>query len=636
MSSSMGDEKEEKGLIIMKASDTDLLPISSSEEASGPQCVLDPNMLTPETLPQMTSIGLSIFASACGKNRGAFVVDPPDGHTYSCLSFPSDLAKAVQGWEGVRQDVAVKTVNDIQQQYQAGNLTSSQTLAILDWLVQNFYSSSPNKRFSPYTCDFNGLTTLTMCSGEPPGLVPPTKADPTTPIRAVTMAGVFVPAPTWLLPPHVDSISVAEATSLYTSLDFEEMVQIGINTVLIPVPAALSDNTEIALALSDMLATIQKAGLQVILELASGPDASTEAVAATAAWAAAKGRVIMGLTIPKTKTRSMTKSMITAIRKQESAASLPLLVPIYESDLSTWDIRSDTEDDQVYGALEWSHTATVADIASSTSAEDRAKLFYHEAVSCIQRAPLEFSSCFYSLPVLVSSGFDLAIDNCIERDEKGEAFLDFGQCGRFHETTSSRWWKAHRQSFAARQMYAFERGMGWSFATWKLLDGEASKGYLKYPAQLLSLKDVLAAGLFPQITSEDDDGPPTYGNACLNTPLNDFAMGDATLAPSPAPPPDCGNGWWNFTTKQCDYWIPPPPTFPPTCEVCTCDSTDEGLEFDNDTTVAALASTTTTSWGSNVVPMAAVGGAVVALVLGAVAYQLWRRKRQGYSTLPTN
>ena len=30
----------------------------------------------------MQDIALSFFASACGKNRGAFVLDPPDGQTY--------------------------------------------------------------------------------------------------------------------------------------------------------------------------------------------------------------------------------------------------------------------------------------------------------------------------------------------------------------------------------------------------------------------------------------------------------------------------------------------------------------------------------------------------------------------------
>lgn len=45
-------------------------------------CILDRSILNEETLPYLRDVGLSIYASACSKNRGAFVLDPPDGHTY--------------------------------------------------------------------------------------------------------------------------------------------------------------------------------------------------------------------------------------------------------------------------------------------------------------------------------------------------------------------------------------------------------------------------------------------------------------------------------------------------------------------------------------------------------------------------
>lgn len=31
-----------------------------------------------------------IWGSSCGRNRGVFVTDPPDGHTYSCAKFPPE------------------------------------------------------------------------------------------------------------------------------------------------------------------------------------------------------------------------------------------------------------------------------------------------------------------------------------------------------------------------------------------------------------------------------------------------------------------------------------------------------------------------------------------------------------------
>ena len=45
-------------------------------------CKIDPDILNENSLQDMNDIGLSFFASVCGKNRGAFVLDPPDGNTY--------------------------------------------------------------------------------------------------------------------------------------------------------------------------------------------------------------------------------------------------------------------------------------------------------------------------------------------------------------------------------------------------------------------------------------------------------------------------------------------------------------------------------------------------------------------------
>jgi hypothetical protein len=55
---------------------------SSSSAPTAPTCHIDRDILNKDTIGKMNDIALSFFASACGKNRGAFVVDPPDGHTY--------------------------------------------------------------------------------------------------------------------------------------------------------------------------------------------------------------------------------------------------------------------------------------------------------------------------------------------------------------------------------------------------------------------------------------------------------------------------------------------------------------------------------------------------------------------------
>lgn len=60
-----------------------LLQLTSSSASSTPKCVLDGAVLNEDTVSSLKDMGLSIFAVACGKNRGAFVLEKPDGNTYS-------------------------------------------------------------------------------------------------------------------------------------------------------------------------------------------------------------------------------------------------------------------------------------------------------------------------------------------------------------------------------------------------------------------------------------------------------------------------------------------------------------------------------------------------------------------------
>ena len=119
-----------------------------------------------------------------------------------------------------------------------------------------------------------------------------------------------------------------------------------------------------------------------------------------------------------------------------------------------------------------------------------------------------------------------------------------------------------------RRLSSFERGLGWSFAAWKVEpaaaivdDGEmrAQEAELVDPAQLRSLRAVTAAGLFPELSSK------AVAQVCVAGPAADFVLGDATLAPTPSPPPACDGGWWDPEQGKCAYWVPPPP--PPPCPV---------------------------------------------------------------------
>jgi hypothetical protein len=555
---------------------------------SDPKCVLDRSLVNSDTLPMMKDIGLSIFASACGKNRGAFVLHPSNGHTYSCLELPANILDLV-GIEvnqssmntNIVPSIPIFQVNDanaIKNHYVDGNLTASNTVDLLDFLVDNVYQSTSSVETDPYACDVSGLATL-KC--------PSSTGEKKIPLRAVTMAGVFTPA---LWATGGQELTLEEASSFYTSTDFDEMKKLGLNTVQIPIPVTMfckehkhkhkkAADKWLDL-LKDVLHQVRKADLNAILVLED--DASpADTVASPVEHAASfvqdynddHGTIITALVLPK-----LDAALLEAATNK--APDLNVWVPIKAGDVTKLEYFPLATG----AALNFPHTVTVADVASSNSMDDRMKMYYHETMACISRAPLEYSSCFQNMPISVTTGFDLAVDNC-HLQGISDTFQDYGQCDRFNETIDSHWWKDHRYSFAARQLYAYERGQGWSFAAWKLWGADPDNpSELDVPAKLLSFSNVVAAGIMPSLFDLDEpilyplENASPVGLACLNPPNADFVMGDATHAPTPAPPPSCGQGWWNASTAQCDYWVPPAtdpptaappaPTAPP-CPVCS-------------------------------------------------------------------
>jgi hypothetical protein len=519
------------------------------------------------------------------------------------------------GIPNMNETVVINDANSIKNNYVGKNITESETMALLEFLVENVYASTPNKEITPYACEFNGLAKLAC-----PKTMNKTRRNPRAdgePIRSVTLAGAFVPE---LWATGGTPLEVTEVGDWYTLADFKEMKKIGLNTVKIPVPTAAYTPKDIygehvREVLKVLLADIHTVGLQAIIELVGTGDELDAVVAA--AEAVADLPVVLALTLPKGMTLD-TITVVEAIRSE--SPDLPIFIPLNEDDLIK---VSGQFDPYVYGALDLPHTVAIADIASSSSLEDRSKMFYHEAVSCITRSPIEYAECFQHMPIFLSSGFDLSIDDCVNQGIL-DSFKDYGQCDRFDETIGSAWWTRHRASYASRQLFAAERGLGWSFSAWKVSNTDVV-GVLDTPAKLMSLQDVAAAGLFPHIPSKM--GAVAARAACLNPPENDFAMGDATYAPTPSPPPDCGNGWWNFETLKCDYWIPPPPptmspTLPcPECEVCPVL-----------TTLAASSTATGTSTAS--LALAAAGGAAVVLLIGAIHKMCIKSKKSEYSEIP--
>jgi len=530
---------------------------------SSSRCQIDRDILNENSIENMTDIALSFFASACGKNRGAFVLDPPDGKTYGCLVFPENMSKLA----GIADSTTViKDANAIKDNYMDGNITSSETVSLLDYFVERVYESTPLKESDIYACDVNGLAKLS-CDGSSRS----PRLDG-APIRSVTL----------------------EWETTYTIQDFAEMKAVGLNTVQIPIPTFLLTNTVDQGILEEVLDDVKTAGLQAILSLVATGD-ELDAVVSAADFCNSNA-VVMALTLPKGMTIPMNK-IIDSVRLKVGL-DLTLFVPMEVSDLGSSESEFG-DDPNVYGSLDWSHTSTVADIASSNSQQDRSKLFYHESVACTMRSPMEHSKC-NGLPLFWSSGFNLAIDDCANGNTP-----DYGQCDRFEETIESKWWRAHRQSFAARQMFAAEQGLGWSFSAWKPKNSTS--------LDLLALYDVSKAGLFPNFSNK----------ACLNPPKNDFALGDDTLSPTASPPPNCGNGWWNYTSFQCDYWVPPPePTMSPTipCPECQeCPTAAPTIHMTQHSTTALA--------------MSAFGGAAAVLILGFLHKLL--SKRNQYSSIPS-
>ena len=678
----------------------------STSTLKQPTCRLDPALVNPSTLKDMEDIGLSIFASACSKNRGAFVLDPPDGNTYGCLSLPTGILEMVGSDDGEEEgsvdindsdshrflkkgkknknDASSKVSNyakslkvkpssdknnstagmmptiplfssrnvtkaeDIVNHYQDGNLTSQETVELLNFLVERTYASTPQADLSPYACDMNGLGQLVDC---------PTSSSTTTDnpkIRAVTIAGVFSPAP-WTVynssTPSGTTLTQKDAKFYYVKKDFFKMHRLGLNTVQFSVAVQLFGSTPKVHQgwqnlLQEWMEFAHQYHLQVILKLEDAHPRAHQGVLLTADLAAVTEALRFGQDLNDKYTLKNTTKVVMAVilpttqpSVVEAAVSvehdIPLWLPATPGDLvnnkiqTTLEAIASTKVAIAAIALDLSHTSTIAEVASSTADEDRAKLFYHETMACLKRTPLDYVTCYNNgLPVFVSNGFDLAIDDCHLKDVS-TSFQNYGQCGRLSETIHSPWWNRHRQAFAAKQMTAYESGgIGWSFATWKVFRvGVDKAGVIDRAAKLLSLRDVYTRGWFPTI-DVNATGAETkeLSLACLNPPANDFVLGDETLAPTAGPPPDCGNGWWNATTKQCDYWVPPP------FNASECPNTtiiyEECPQTKNITSQKQAAAAMEVQNTEHHLLQGFVLGALVALIVTAIASSITRRSRR--------
>ena len=91
--------------------------------------------------------------------------------------------------------------------------------------------------------------------------------------------------------------------------------------------------------------------------------------------------------------------------------------------------------------------------------------YVHEKIACGSKAPLQFTRCKRSLPLIGS--WSIATEDCLPFVSKN--FRNYGQCDNIAMRASSPWWHDHTKSFAMRQISTYERNsMGWVFDTYKM------------------------------------------------------------------------------------------------------------------------------------------------------------------------
>ena len=220
------------------------------------RCELDPALYNIAAFDDVAvDFPATVVAPLCGRNRGAFALDPPDGHTYSCTVFP--------GTDGTWGGAQVKDANAIAKLWGVGNLSDDAALAALDAFVGAVYASTDHRVDDPQACEVSGLARL-VCDDDDgddgddtaddtadDGANATTawmlklSANATTKIRAVTLAGLYA-----------NSTFAGEGVS-YDTVDFSEMAALGLNSVKIPVAAdrflgdsSLLDNLTATIALA--------------------------------------------------------------------------------------------------------------------------------------------------------------------------------------------------------------------------------------------------------------------------------------------------------------------------------------------------------------------------------------------------
>eukprot|EP00823_Brevimastigomonas_motovehiculus_P004881 TRINITY_DN3344_c0_g1_i1.p1 TRINITY_DN3344_c0_g1~~TRINITY_DN3344_c0_g1_i1.p1 ORF type:complete len:664 (-),score=132.58 TRINITY_DN3344_c0_g1_i1:120-2111(-) len=192
---------------------------------------------------------------------------------------------------------------------------------------------------------------------------------------------------------------------------------------------------------------------------------------------------------------------IRQIRAVNSTLSI-FISDAFRHDEWNWLLTStDFDWSNIYMDTHLYHAFNPSDIASSTDRCDVVKQVAHENIACGYGGLLRYKTCT-SLPT-VTGEWSLAIDDCMGKirgsTTTATQFQDFGQCLNL-ASRNTQWWTDHVLSFAKRQMFTFERELGWFFWTYKLGAGaekDPSSAYWSYV-------EAVTKGYFPaDLTSAD-------------------------------------------------------------------------------------------------------------------------------------
>jgi len=289
---------------------------------------------------------------------------------YSCTAFPEVFSTNA----GLDSSAAIPDSANLTQTFTAGNITAAATLDIVNQYLTAVYSSSDGVALNPYACDMNGLATLDNCDSDSKSNTSNSLRSDGDIVKSVTLAGAFISQP-WATGGK-EELSMDEVKDFYSSKDFQEMAELGVNTVQIPVPCdAFYKQGEVADTVSHLLEKADKAGLSAIITLVAmdmedediTADMIDEHISAAAKFASDSSTVI-ALQLP-----SPNSSLLSAVRSETS--DLAVLVPTNKGQLSNLSFPPDS---RVFAALDVWQSTSIADIASSDSESDRMKMFYRE------------------------------------------------------------------------------------------------------------------------------------------------------------------------------------------------------------------------------------------------------------------